>query len=101
MALFFPGMKCPLCDQAIIRDQPRRLFPPFVKSSDDPLFILNDARCTRTAFCVTPVHEPSMQRCRRERCPPPKEPIPSGPGGCAPFLQELGDVMEGRYLSFR
>ena len=43
MAIFVPGMKCPLCGLVITRDQAKRLFPPFAKSPDDPLFIFSDA----------------------------------------------------------
>ena len=43
MAIFVPGMKCPLCNNPITREQARRLFPPFVKNSLDPLCLFHDA----------------------------------------------------------
>ena len=43
MAIFFPGMKCPLCGERIERDQGRRLFPPFVRNSLDSLYVFHDA----------------------------------------------------------
>lgn len=43
MAIFVQGMKCPLCQQPITRDQARRLFPPFVKDEREPLFVFHDA----------------------------------------------------------
>ena len=54
MAIFVPGMKCPLCHQPITRDQARRLFPPFVKDPRDPLFVFHDATVHEDCFLRDP-----------------------------------------------
>jgi hypothetical protein len=54
MAIFVPGMKCPLCHQPITRDEPRRLFPPFVKDAGDPLFVFHDATVHEDCYLRDP-----------------------------------------------
>ena len=54
MAIFVPGMKCPICHLPITRDQPRRLFPPFVKDSMDPLFVFHDATVHEECYLSDP-----------------------------------------------
>jgi len=54
MAIFVPGMKCPLCHRPITCDQERRLFPPFVKDADNPLFIFHDATVHEECFLRDP-----------------------------------------------
>jgi hypothetical protein len=61
MAIFVPGMKCPLCNQAIARDQARRLFPPFVKDERDPLFVFHDATVHDDCY----VRDPRFQAVER------------------------------------
>jgi hypothetical protein len=42
MALFVPGMSCPLCGQPIKPDEERTLFSPFVANENDPLRVFHD-----------------------------------------------------------
>lgn len=44
MAVFIAGMKCPLCGLSIVREDRRRMFPPFVRNRRDPLYVFHDAR---------------------------------------------------------
>ena len=42
MAIFIPGMKCPLCGLPIEEGEQRVLFPSFVSNSADPLWRFSD-----------------------------------------------------------
>lgn len=55
MALFIPGMTCPLCGQPITKEEPRRMFPPFVKSQSDPLYKFHDATVHERCFRQDPL----------------------------------------------
>jgi hypothetical protein len=50
MAIFVPGMKCPLCHPPIARDQATRLFPPFVTDANDPFFVFHDVTVHQDCF---------------------------------------------------
>lgn len=42
MAVFIPGMKCPLCGQPINRGDEYIMFGPFVANENDPLWLFSD-----------------------------------------------------------
>ena len=43
MALFVPGMKCPLCGLPMVAREEVVMFPSFVANRKDPLFRFSDA----------------------------------------------------------
>lgn len=55
MAIFIPGMKCPLCKNPITAEEGRRLFPPFVTDPRDPLFVFHDATVHEACFARHPL----------------------------------------------
>jgi hypothetical protein len=70
MAIFVTGMKCPLCNQPIARDQARRLFPPFVKDAGDPLFVFHDATVHEDCLLRDP-RSPAVEAAMALRRKPP------------------------------
>jgi hypothetical protein len=54
VAIFVPGMRCPLCHQPIARHQARRLFPPFVKDPQDALYVFHDATVHEDCYLGDP-----------------------------------------------
>jgi hypothetical protein len=75
MAIFLPGMKCPLCGQPINRGDEYLMFGPFVANENDPLWLFSDgafhAACVRKHPLGTNVvafHEESLRRTADRRC---------------------------------
>ena len=64
MALFIPGMKCPICQQPILGDHSRRLFPPFITDEKDPLYVFHDATVHEECFQRHPLASQALERLR-------------------------------------
>lgn len=50
MAIFVPGMPCPLCGMPVGRADEVIAFPPFIADRSDPLFLFSDAAMHATCF---------------------------------------------------
>lgn len=57
MALFIPGMLCPLCGTPITSGREAVMFSPFVANSSDPLFVFSDAAVHSVCFARHPLSE--------------------------------------------
>lgn len=62
MAIFIPGMKCIICNQAIVQGQEKKSFPPFVSNKYDPIYVFSDAICHLECYCGHPLAEKAQIR---------------------------------------
>lgn len=50
MAIFVPGIRCPVCGRDIKAADDAAMFPPFVSNRADPLYLFNDAVVHMSCF---------------------------------------------------
>src|SRR5437899_1924652 len=62
MALFRPGLLCPICKLPIERGQPKVGFPAFMTNGKDPLRLFNDAVVHTACWEVHPLKPQVLRR---------------------------------------
>jgi hypothetical protein len=62
MALFFPGMTCPLCHKPMDSKNDVIMFSPFVANRRDPLYFFSDIVMHRACFDRHDLAEAALQR---------------------------------------
>ena len=57
MAIFTPGMTCPICGKQMLRTDEVVMFAPFVPNKRDPLYLFSDGVFHRACFDRHPLSE--------------------------------------------
>ena len=57
MAIFTPGMTCPICRKQMLKTDEVVMFPPFVPNKRDPLYLFSDGVFHRACFDGHPLSE--------------------------------------------